>query len=305
MEIVADDLCLTFRHQFYYSSEKPIPAADVAEAILALNRIIHRAPKVMKGIVPEMSLPKAQLFVERLESGSLTEDIIIKLAFGSKKQMNRTLAKWKKNLGIDLTTNKGVLRTIIIALILTGGFYAASRFLEKPQRAAVEISGNTIINIGTQELKLSAEDLVKIIEAAVSNKKQLAQDAVATIKPAKYDHKAEIFVDGRDGPLKITAEEVSKIPVEVAVDKEELSTKHEHVEIHVRANDLDNTEHGWAAVIPAISPQRVKLELAPAIKPDQLYGKKIIRGSVEEIRSSDNRGRMQLRCYRLEAIDDQ
>lgn len=297
------ELTLSFDHSIYYTNHELIPAHEVAEALLALDRMVHRAPQALRALLPGTSTVKMELFVKRLQSGSLTEDVTIKLLFGSKRQMDRTLKRFREKYGINLTSKSGVIRTILFTLIILGGAYAGHRALMAAAKPTVEISHNTIINIGAEELHLTADELVKIIAAAVPNKSQLAHDAVSVVKPAKREGQAEIRIDGNQSELKISAEEVANFPAEVHTDKTEESEQREHVEIHLRANDLDNTERGWAAVVPTVTARRLRLELAPAINADDLFGKKEIRGTVEIIRRKDANGRLQLRAYRLEAID--
>lgn len=296
------EFTLSFSHRIYYTNRELVPAEEIAEALLALNRIVQRAPHVFQGLVPGTALPTAQLYIERLASGSLDEEIKIKLFFGSKRKMDRTLKRWREKFGIDLNTKGGVIRTIVIALILFGGYQAATHLLGDKEKAAIEISHNTIINIGAKELNLTADDIVKVIHATVSNKAQLAHDSVKVIRPAKSDPAAEIHIDGQPD-LKITANEIAAIPFDLHIDKAEESERREHIEIHLRANDLDNTERGWAAVVPAVTGRRLRMELAPEINADELYGKKEIKGTVEIIKRKDTQGRMQLRSYRLESID--
>ena len=52
------------------------------------------------------------------------------------------------------------------------------------------------------------------------------------------------------------------------------------VSIELHAQDLDRTKQGWAGIASDISPKRLRLELEPPIKPEQVYRKSKIRGDV-------------------------
>ncbi|HVZ16094.1 MAG TPA: hypothetical protein VG897_03180, partial [Terriglobales bacterium] len=69
------ELSLSFNHRIFYSTENPVPAHEIAEALLALDRVVRRSPAVFRRLVPGVSAPKVELLVTRLEAGSLTEDI--------------------------------------------------------------------------------------------------------------------------------------------------------------------------------------------------------------------------------------
>lgn len=302
MNNAAAELTLTFNHRIFYSTENPVPAEDIAEALLALSRIVHRSPGVLKRLVPGISAPIAELLVERLESGSLAEDLAIRFLFGSKKKMDRTVARVKEALGVDLTSKTGAVRTIILALLVVGAYHAISGGKKDPEKSMIEISHNTIINIGAKEMNMSAEDLVKVIIAAVPNRNQLASDSVKVIRPAKRDPNAEITVDDKN-ELKIAKEFIVNVPSEFIAEKSEDSKEHANVAVHLRALDLDSSARGWAAVVPTISPRRLPLELVEGINPDDLFGEKVVHGTVEAVSRRDQYGKMQLRCYRLLSID--
>lgn len=301
MPHAAAELTLSFNHRIFYSTEYPVPAEEIAEALLALDKVVRRSPRVMKALVPGISAPKVELLVQKLESGSLSEDFIVKFFFGSKKKMERTIARFRDTLGVDLTSKSGVTRTIIWGLLLVGAYYAISGS-EKPTKPTVEISHNTIISVGAKEMNMTPEQLVKIIETAVSNKNQLAIEAVKVIKPAKRDSKAEITVD--DAPkLKISNQVIAQVPFEFNPDRSEESKKHQHAEVHLRALDLDSSDHGWAAVVPAVSQRRLPLEVGESINSDNLFGQKVIYGTIEAISRRDKNGKMQLKSYRLLEVD--
>lgn len=302
MAPAAGVLTFGFKHSILYTTEEPVPVADIAESLLALDRIVRRLPQVMRELVPGISLPKVELLVEKIETGSLLEDVVVKFFFGSERKLNRAIKRFREKLGVDLTTAKGTLRALLWGLVLVGGGWAASHYLGTPSKPTIEISHNTIINIGAKESNMTPDALVKVIETAVANKNQLAADAVKVIKPAKADPKAEIVVDGTKD-LKISNEIILKVPAEFNPDKSEESAVLQHAEVHVRALDLDSNEHGWAATVPSVSPRRLPLEIGPGINPEDLFGKKIIKGTIEKISRRDPYGKMQLREYRLSAVD--
>jgi hypothetical protein len=293
-------LTLSFNHEIFYSTENPVPAEEIAEALLALSRVVQRAPALLRNLVPGISAPKVQLLVDRLESGSLTETFVVKFFFGTQKKMDRAIKRCREALGVDLTSNGGIARTVIWGLVIFGAYYAITHS-SNPAKPTVEISHNTIINIGAREIGMTPEALVKIIEATVQNKNQLASDAVKIIKPAKADRNAEIVLDGSD-ELKISRQTIAEVPAEFTPDKSEDSKTVQDLEIRLRAVDLDSTEHGWAAVVVHFSPRRLPLELGPGLNPDDLFGKKTIRGSIEAISRKDQFGKMQLKGYRLISI---
>jgi predicted nucleic acid-binding protein len=293
----------SFSHKIYYSNRHAVPAEEVAEALLGLSRIVQKAPLVFKGLVSGCNLPKAALYVESIENGSLSEEVIVKFFFGSKRKMDRCLKRWREALGINLETAPGVLRTIIIALIFAGAVIAAQRYLSPAEKATIEMNHNTVINIGAAELQMTPDQLRAIITTVISNKDQLAADAVAVIRPAKRDRDASITFDN-DPAKTIPPTVIDHIPSTVDPVREEDSTMHEHVTVELRALDLDSNKSGWAAVAPRVAATRLKLELGPNIQPEHLFGKASVTGTVEVVKRRNGEGTMVPKLIRLLEIDD-
>lgn len=305
--VPAGDFTLTFSHQIYYTNEKPVPAEEIAEALYALTRVVERSPRVLKKLIPGVSKAEARVFVDKLVSGSIREDIFITLIFNSKEEMEKTIRRVREKLGIDLNTKSGVIRAIVIGLLLVGASaaagYSVAQLLSSetpPQKATVEVSHNTILSIG-ENSGLNGDQILKAIEMTVRNKNQLASDAVKVIKPAKRDPKAEIRFDNRE-ELTIPQHFIAKVPSEVTTPENEKSDTKEHVKILIRAADMDKGT-GWAAIVPTVSSKRLRLELAPNIDLEDLFGKPEITGTVEVLSSRDSHGKMQLRAYYLTSID--
>ncbi len=293
-------LTLSFRHNIFYSNHGPIPASQVAEALLALDRIVQRSPKIFQKLAPGSSLPKVQLYVEKLTEGSLAEDVFVSFFFGSKAKMDRTIKAWRKTLGIDLNTKSGVLRAIIIGLILVGG-YAAINYLS-PSKPSIQIQDSVIINVAASDLKMTPDDLVKVIESSVTRQKALAKDAAKFLSPAKKDPKAIVRFDSKQ-ELTIPSDFIAAIPENTSSLDDEKVKLVQHAEIHLRASDLDSSDKGWAAVIPSESQRRLRLELSPEINADDLFGQRVVRGTVEAISRKDAYDRYQLRSYLLVSLD--
>jgi len=296
------DASLTFKHSLYYSTKGVIPAAEVAEALLALDRIVQRAPRVLQAMAGGGQLPKVALYVERLEEGSLIEDVAVTLFFGSKEKMERTLKMWKEKLGVDLNTQPGMLRAILIALILVGAYKAADIALhvgDKPPAAAstVEIKDNIIINLGA-DTGISGTELVRMVDKIVTRKAPLAKDAIKVIAPAKKDPAAVIRFDN-DLKLTIPRTLIDAVPDEYEKDDSTKVEIKKEAEIHLRAVDLDSVDKGWAAIVADVSSRRLRLELAPEINADDLFGKRVLYGDVEIISERDAHDRWQVKGYRL------
>jgi hypothetical protein len=63
----------------------------------------------------------------------------------------------------------------------------------------------------------------------------------------------------------------------------------ENVDIYLHAQDVDHNKQGWAAVVPALSPRRIRMNLYPPIDPADIYTKQHVKGDllVESRRNAD------------------
>lgn len=295
---------LTLPAQFYFTNKHPIPAREVAESLLALDRVARRVPAVMRSLAGGGgALPQVQLYVEQLQEGSLLEKVAVVLLFKSEKEMEITLLRWRKKFGINLTTSNGVLRTVMTGALLVGVSFAIGNCTATPEKPSIQFSDNTIITIGADELKMTPDELIKIITASVPKKQSLAVDAVTALRPAKRDPQAEIQLDGNP-TLVIPSALLSAMPNEVKPEPIEDSTTYEHATLRLRASDGDNPDQGWAAILENdVSAKRIKLRLGVSINPDNLYGLKKVTGKVEVLRRRDAKGQMVVKEYLLHSVD--
>ena len=68
-------------------------------------------------------------------------------------------------------------------------------------------------------------------------------------------------------------------PKEVKTDPDLDALEFSDIEIFIRALDRDKTESGWSAIIPSLSPKRIKLKVSSKIDLIKLASKESIIGS--------------------------
>ncbi|MCG9093984.1 hypothetical protein [Laribacter hongkongensis] len=108
-----DEFCLEISHRVYYSNKQPIPIHEVASSLLALESIILRLPSALTAVT-SVPINKIEVYVEELQSGSLLEDIIIKLAFKDQQGLDDFLLKIREQLG-----QRKVTRNVLISARLS------------------------------------------------------------------------------------------------------------------------------------------------------------------------------------------
>jgi hypothetical protein len=188
------EFTLEIGHRVHYSNRAPAPIAEIASSLLALERILLRTPRLLTAVT-RVPIERAEIFVDDIASGSLTEDVIVKLFFKDQKGLDDFLLKINEQLGQHKVV-KNVLLASLILFLVGNGLSGAAKFLGADEAAkTININNNTMISIGAKEAGLSPEQLEKIVLAAILDKKANAKDAIEFVRPAKRDPEASISLE--------------------------------------------------------------------------------------------------------------
>jgi hypothetical protein len=300
---------LTAYQEFFYKTGKPVEIREVVDSLLAMERTIKLMPAVLEKVFPGTTIGTIEVYIDAVVSGSLREKFFYKMLFGSEAEFDLFLEKLRKDLGLDSGNKQKaaiIIGLLITAVILYGGVHAFLKAFGKTEPAIhIEANHNTIINIGAKELGMTPEALRNAIELALINKDQIAADAVKIIKPAKNDPDSEIIVNN-DEKVKISNEAIKQFPSKTEPNEEVetiVYTTFKNSEVHVRAIDLDNKARGWAAIVPGISIDRMKMQINGDINLEELRVRPVFQGDiilVEKLKGNEKKALF----YILEKVAD-
>lgn len=286
---MSQELSLSFTENIYYSTKEPASIKDVITSLQGWESIAKQSEGVLKELTGANILD-ISVHVSRLEAGSLYEDIVIKLLFGSQEEMDKFLANAHAKIG------NGKMRNALVGAVIVGlvgyGLVLATKAMAPNNTSHFEANNNTIINIGAGEANISPDRLQSIIESTVTNKKALAKGSVKTLAPARNDDNATMVIGTGGGSVTIPAETIKKAPTEVVFTPQSYAQDYLDVDVEIRALDLDNPEKGWAAVIPGLVDRRVNMVLGPNVKPSDFTGKFAVRADITityVLRATDNK----------------
>lgn len=264
-------------YQVKYTNREPLPIADIVQSLESYERLLRRTPAFIEKAFDGITVTKIDVYVSSLESGSLTEDFLIKFVF--KGQENYDEAKEVFN---KIMQDNEVLRTAVavgVGAIITFG--AIKILPAGAPTTHIEANNNNIITIGGQ-IDLSADDIHTILDK-LTDKKKLAQDVVQVILPSRRDSSASIEIEGFSD-LNITPEFVSEAPSEyIAPEPEEKTVEYNNADVVIYASDRDKADKVWAGIVPGIADTRVQFTLNPGIDPKALHGKVRIKADISVI----------------------
>lgn len=247
-------------HRVYYSTEKHIPIKDVIIALQGLEGLLKPLPKLMQGLTG-IEVNGCEFLVEKIEAGSLLEDIVIRFFFKDKENLDAFVDK--------LSENKAV-KTTIITVAITGlvgyGLHLAMGDSPAPQ---INATNSTIIQNGSGQLNIHPDVLKALIRESVVDKKSLAESSLKIINPARTDKNANIEFDDS---LIISHAAVSEAPKKIEMEANERLEEFKQVVLTLRAANLDSKKSGWAGRL-GVREERLPIELDPAVSEADIFGR--------------------------------
>lgn len=259
-------------HKIVYNTKKPVPIKEIILALQGLDGVLKSLPKVVSGLVG-CDIDGGEFLIQRIESGSVIEDIIVNFLFKDRAKLDAFVAKMESNKVIKTA----VIATAIGALAMYGLHLASNG------KAATNITANNnvIINIGAGELGLTPEAFAAVVRAAVGDKKGLAESSLKLVGPARADTGSTVSIDGSasaangGSKIEITAAAISESPKRIELEPNERIEEYKHVVLTIRATNLDSKKMGWAGRL-GDREERLPIELDPTVSESDIFGREKI-----------------------------
>jgi hypothetical protein len=198
----------------------------------------------------------------------------------------------------------------IVALIFCiVAFYGISFIYSQVNRGAFSKHIRDMFEDCTKELSketgLSEEKITSILQAKYgkSRLRVLAHSALNLFSPSKRNRNAPVIIDGR----RIGSDIIADIPSDTQIDSAEIPETvkaFEDVQIELHAQDMDHSKQGWAAVVPKIGNKRLRMEIYPPIRPEEIYTKTRLRGDIMLVSRKKADGTYQPAMFHLLNITD-
>lgn len=273
-------------YKIKYETKNPVPIDEVISALASLNTLLSSASSVIS-CISNVQIQGQQIFVEKIESGSLIEDIAVSLIFGDKEKMDEFI-QWLRS-----TNMKGVL----IGAVISGALFYGYGLLTHNNADPSANTGSQIVNSPNSMIinfpagTMNDDTLAQVnqeIAKRVGNKNEFAKQTLNFFKPMRNDPNAAISLGSGDVKSEIPAKTIAKIPTKFIPKKNNRFEEMNGVEIELRATDLDSKKSGWAGSIKGVT-GRIKIQIDTAIDPNELYGKSKLVADVTLEREFDAR----------------
>lgn len=274
------ELQLDFRENFYYSTKKPVTVKEIIESLQGLEFVVKQTRGTLQKLT-DCKIDDVQLYVDELKSGSLIEDVIVRVFFGSEEEKNKFCEKIHEKIG------DGKMRNTIITAVLVGiigyGIYLAIK--PSDPNYVINANHNVNINIGDSQ-KITNEELTEIIRDSITNQKSLAQNTIKVLSPARTDESSSIQIGDM---ATIPASTIMKTPTELNLQPLTDVVDYNDVPVIIRAMDLDKSNKGWGGIIVDKVDQRTKITFDPNIDINILAGRSSFMADVTVIKTLTNK----------------
>ena len=260
---------------FNFSQEHQVCLNDLIDHLEGLQYLSKKVPLTLKKIyaingINDFNVRLIDVNVDGVKHGSLEDLLKFAFEFVFSEKDREKIQKMSSGLKISW----------ILALLAIGYAFKSC----SPASNMKNINGIQrpfIINIAGK-VNMSCDKLQPVVEEVVNTSTKKDQvSATKFMRPAKR-YGGDIIVGDREG-ASIPHDFISKLPLFVDDSPNGEHTKLlQNTEIFLRALDIDSTERGWAAIIPAVLPDsRIKLEISPDIDKTRLTAKLNLRGDVQ------------------------
>lgn len=258
--------------KLYFATEEPVAIQDITKSLLALEKLSKRFPDMLECLT-DISINGYDIRVQRLESGSLLEDLVVKLYFDDPEKMEQ-FKEFLENTPMGKALKWGVGG--VLTLLLVSQMMVAYQTFTGDETPSIQANHNVIINVGADQLGISPDEAVKLAKVGASgNRKKLFQAARDVLRPVEGHQNASLQVPGVDPQsFSYTSEALSEVPFEADVNAAERDLDYEEVLLQIRALDRDKADAGWWGVLPSVvGESRIRLHFDDDVDIDSILYK--------------------------------
>lgn len=289
-----------------YTNPKGIPIPEIAESLLALENIVKFYPNLLNNVLKHkkikgLKFDYVSVKLQKLESGSLIEDIIVRLFFKDKENLNRFLDKIRNKYHLEIMSEKAF--AAIFLLILAS--WLLNSCANQPESAvSINITNSGYLNVSSNALGVSNDELLSLMQKSIHETKsrqkiKIGNSAIKFLGPIKRSA-GNIIVD-QDDNLSVFGSDIESLPKTAKELPTTITRTYENVSIYVRALDRDDPKKGWSIIVPDVSNKRVKVIINPQINLNELASREAFIGTViAEFDKKENKE--VLRNYILRSI---
>lgn len=260
-----------------YTNKNPVPVAELVKSLQAYEKLLTRVAPFITEACDGAEIVDIQVYVTKVESGSILEDFLVKVVFRDKENYEKVL-----EVGADMLEANPVLTGAIclgVAAYIGFGIYNARvRNGDKEKTTKLHAHNGAIIQTGgTMNI---SEEAVKQILNQTKDKATLTKEVIDAISPAQLEDDASIeFADLPNVNIDTTLVKETPAtynPLKKNQDNETLVG----VDVEVWASDKESNTRAWAGIVPGKVEKRINFILHDNLSPAQHHGKLRLKADI-------------------------
>ncbi len=269
---MAQEYVVYLENRIRFNTVAPVSVDDVVASLRGMEKLVTtRFPKAIRQLTGA-TVKRAELTVASVEEGSLVEETVVSLVFGSKKHFDKFIgsirAKFVSKNDKGETVVKGwVAGALLVGIAVTGiGWYQSNATPAAPVGGLVTVNGdnNVIVTIGAEAYEKSPDKFAEAIEKSMTNQQKIAaaKAGVEMLTPARTQG-VGLELMSAEGEVEVVSPETArKVPATIEKRDQSEDKLYERVKLHFRASDSDSDSRGWAGTIPQIVDNRTRVIFA-------------------------------------------
>lgn len=276
---------LVIPHRIIYETDEPVPVSDVIDSLLGAERILFEIAPVLEGLVDGLAIEPIGIAVSEISQNSPLREILFYTLFLTfQKDLEGEVPTVIETLtGIRVSDSYDTIVTLVFCMLFFYGLEAIASHVRSagPDRGLKKQMDSLTEEVAA-DLNVSPEKVRKVLEGRYEKRgfRRIVQDAaLKVLAPSRRQRNAPILIGSRRIPQDI----VAQVPNDASLldpGPADKSVLLQNIAIELHAQDLDHNKQGWAAVVPSLSKNRMRMYLFPPITPEQIYTKTKITGDV-------------------------
>lgn len=297
---------VTIPHHVTYEFDGRATVKEVADALVAQDRLVREALSVLEEVFPDLTFEAAKIAVRGVSQDSplrtyLEAMVVAVYAPGLGEDVPDIL---NTLFGVDVPDGYDSVVSVLVLLIAVWGidWVRAKMFPGKKEPELLSERERLLVAAATQA-SVTRDQMEEAIESTLSkHKRSVMKAATDFLSPAKR-HKADsVTVPGAE----IRRAAIEAIPSDIDLAQYEPPSEmdvHEGVMVEFRAHDLDKNK-AWAATIAAVANGRKPLHLAPDLEAETLFQRRRVKADVLVTSLRDQDGDYIPALYYLQRVYD-
>lgn len=279
-------------HCVEYDTLNESSVDDIIASLLGSRSAIQEAVWLIEACIDGLVFDDTKIHVQELSQKSpLKEVFFLTLFLTYQNDLERNMPEALEMLtGIDVPEKFNALITVAVLVILFTGVDYLMSFAGRSKKTDAAISQLSSLT------GKSFEDIKQSLDERYPDTRSLGRMAIDFFRPSKRQNNARIKITDTVIPTDI----IEKIPENIDQKTDEVtqtSEYHEKILIQFHAQDLDRPKSGWAAVLPTLSKDRVRMKILPPLKPEEIYNKRSIYGDILIIYNIKNDNKIMTECH--------